>query len=502
MGNLFYGHILERIINVARNNSHDNAFFIDGKSYDYSQFLSSIISISEMIRNGSGVCQVVGLVANNDLQTYASIVALWINGKAYMPLNIAEPLQRAGQMINTLGIDTILDSSLGERFSTLGADVIYTGGASDVSRSSVAEDILFTENIDDDERAYVIFTSGSTGVPKAVPITRKNLLTMFDAFEKEGYEFTGKDRVLQCNDLTFDLSVIAYLLPMMTGACCYTVPGDVIKYLYIYDLFEEQEITIAMIGPSTILSLKPYFDEINAPSVRYCYVIGEKLPANILPDWQKCLPNASIENYYGPTEATVWCTYYKYFAGHEKSYNGALSVGRPLNGVGVLIVDENNMPVPAGSHGELCLSGDQVTDGYVGDSELNSKVFFLYDGVKYYKTGDMCFMDSDGDIMFVGRGDSQIKVKGGLRIEIGEVEYRAQQALGMNVVVIPYTDSSEMTELAMFVEHEQLAQKEVLDRLADMLHPYMMPAKLLFMNKFPLNKNGKIDRKSLYSSIN
>lgn len=497
MENSFYSCILDRIINCSRANSERNAFYIGGVGYTYSQFLAEIESVSTLLESRGGKSQIVALVANNDLTTYASIIALWVRGRAYMPINISEPLQRAGQMLNILNIDTILDSSSVNRFSTLCDNVIHTSESEYVTTGN----IKYCEGVDDLQKAYVIFTSGSTGIPKAVPITRKNLLSLFCAFESVGYEFSNEDKILQCNDLTFDISVIAYLLPMMTGACCYTVPGEVIKYLYIYDLFEEQNITVAMIGPSTILSLKPYFDEINVPSLRYCYVIGEKLPVDILPDWQKCVPNASIENYYGPTEATVWCTYYKYSERDNKAYNGTLSIGKPLNGVETLIVGDNNEEVRGGEQGELCLCGDQLTEGYVNDEELNARSFFYHGGKKYYKTGDICFIDKENDIMFVGRKDSQIKVRGGLRIEIGEVEYRAQTLLGMNVIVIPYTDSSQMTELAMFIEHHPIPQKEVLDRLSETLHSSMMPAKLIFMEKFPLNKNGKIDRKLLFTRI-
>jgi D-alanine--poly(phosphoribitol) ligase subunit 1 len=522
MEDKFYSLILDRIIDCARKNSNRNAFFIEGRGYTYSQFLSEIEFVSRLLQMYGGESRIVALVANNDITTYASIVALWACGRAYMPINSSEPLQRAGQMIDILKIDTILDSSQENKFSSLCGNVIHTSqtGRDDMVNISqtarifdstsqseegnvpvVPGNIIYEGGVDDSREAYVIFTSGSTGVPKAVPITRRNLLQMFYAFEREGYSFSNEDKVLQCNDLTFDLSVIAYLLPMMTGACCYTVPGNVIKYLYIYDLFEEQNLTIAMIGPSTILSLKPYFDEFEVPSLRYCYVIGEKLPVNVLSDWQKCIPNASIENYYGPTEATVWCTYYKYYTGHDKSYNGALSIGKPLYGVVTMIVGDNNDEVPDGTHGELCLQGAQVTNGYVGDDELNAHAFFCHEGKEYYKTGDICFVDEEGDLMFVGRKDSQIKVHGGLRIEIGEVEYRAQALLGMNVIVIPYTDSSQMTELAMFIEHRPMLQKEVLDRLSERLSSSMMPAKLIFIEKFPLNKNGKIDRKLLFTYI-
>ena len=150
-------------------------------------------------------------------------------------------------------------------------------------------------------------------------------------------------------DLTFDLSIMSYMAPLCIGACTYTVPPDAIKYVHVYKLLEKYEITFALLIPSILFSLKEYFPEMNLPKLKYSLFCGEALYEDLVMEWSKCIPNAAIQNVYGPTEATIFCMLYNVNrGGSNKSLNGILSIGKPMKNTDVLITGDDFKPLPAG----------------------------------------------------------------------------------------------------------------------------------------------------------
>ena len=182
---------------------------------------------------------------------------------------------------------------------------------------------LFSKDTPSTSLAYILFTSGSTGKPKGVQITRNNVGVFMESFWDTGIQISQTDRCLQCFDLTFDVSVQSYLVPLTTGACAYTIPHDQIKYSYIYGLLEEYKLTFGAMAPSMIRYLRPYFDEIKITSMRYNILTAEASPVDLVTEWSKCIPNAEIFDFYGPTEATIYCTYQKFYRNRKnKQLNG------------------------------------------------------------------------------------------------------------------------------------------------------------------------------------
>ena len=491
---MFFEHVLNPVLDNIRNNGQLSAFCINEKMYTYADLGKRVDAIRAAVRAVGKAGSNVGLVANDDLETYASIFALWAEGMAYVPLHPHQPADRSMEVISQADIAVVLSSLEKDNFP--GVTMIHSSRVEEKTGEAEAP-----VNIPDESLAYILFTSGSTGKPKGVPITRGNAGAFMKSFFEAGFIVTPSDRCLQCFDLTFDVSVQAYLTPLTKGACVYTIPHDQIKYSYVYGLMEDHQLTFSVMAPSMVRYLRPYFDEIHSEHMRYCIMTAEASPLELIREWSQCIPNAEIFDFYGPTEATIYCTYYKFDREKSKQLNGMLSIGRAMKGMTAVITDEHRNILPAESKGELCIAGPQLTPGYWNNPEKNKEAFFEMDfeGVKtrFYKTGDLCYMDTDGDIMYSGRLDFQVKIQG-YRIELGEIEHHARECVsGKNAIAVAFQNTTGNTEIALFVEAVSADLAVLTDYLKSKMPYYMVPTKIICHPEFPLNTNGKVDRNKL-----
>lgn len=491
---MFNSQIIEALQDSIVKNAGKPAFCINEKWFTYQEFGKSISMIRRAIRLENFGSKNIGLIANDDIETYASIFAIWLEGFAYVPLHPMHPVERWHDSIEQASIELIISST--ETESWLSPRILKS---KDLKFDNSFLSAVFTN---EDQLAYILFTSGSTGRPKGVPITRKSLGSFMKSFWETGLEINDTDRCLQCYDLTFDLSIHSLLMPLLKGACVFTIPHNQIKYSYLYGLLDNYSLSVLPLPPPLIRFLKPYFDEINFPCVKYVLLGAEASPIELIDEWAKCIPNAEIYNFYGPTEATIYCTFSRFHRdGQNKGLNGLMSIGKPFNGISAIVVDEDCRVQDFGIQGELCISGEQLTAGYLNNPEKNVEVFkkIEIDGVteRFYKTGDLCTIDSMGDILYSGRKDYQVKIMG-FRVELGEIEFHARACInGKNAVALLNEDSVNGPELVLFVE-TSLSEKKVLsDYLKVKLPYYMIPVKIFECNEFPLNSNGKVDRNAL-----
>lgn len=495
---MFEKQILSPLRSVMTRFADRRAFFIREQSYTYGDLAGTVSGIRTELRDTPHAGRCIGLVTNDDLETYASILALWLEGLAYVPLHPQHPVERGEEIIRQAGIDLILDSSPVAMFPNL-KNLNSKGLAGDPANLEPA-------GAGDSDLAYILFTSGSTGKPKGVPITRRNLGAFMQAFWKSGISLDENDRCLQAFDLTFDVSVQAFLVPLVRGASVYTIPHDQIKYSYASELLEDQRLTFCVMAPSMIRFFRPYFEEIDLPDLRYNILTAEASALELVREWSVCVSNAEIYDFYGPTEATIYCTYSRFHRDRpNKELNGMLSIGKPLDGITAIIIDEQGGILPPGQKGQLCISGDQVTSGYWQNPEKNRESFFETgvngETLRFYKTGDLCYFDADGDIMYAGRMDFQVKIQG-YRIELGEIEHHAREACqGRSVVALTYENQVGSHEIALFVEGAEQDFDALKQQLKLRLPSYMIPSKFMGVRQFPLNSSDKVDRKELKKLI-
>jgi amino acid adenylation domain-containing protein len=491
-------NLLEKIAQSVSRFPNRNAFFIGDTAYTYHEFASAVTGIRELLEREYPAEERIAFLTYDDLETYAAPFAIMYAGKSFIPINPKNPADRNNAIIRQADMSVVLTSQPDEEAPDLPDYASYVT----ISGLHAEASNLQLPQIQPEDTAYILFTSGSTGVPKGVPISHLALNAFIEAFFALGYEVDENDRFLQMFDMTFDLSLMSYIAPLCIGASVYTIPPGEIKYTFAYTLMEEHALTFALMVPSILTGLRPFFEEIHLPEMRYSLFCGEALYDDITVEWSNCLPNALVQNVYGPTEATIFCLTYDCLRDKpNKSLNGIVSIGKPMKEMGAIVVNEDHQPVAKGEKGELCLSGPQLTFGYWKNPEKNAEAFFSLDGQTYYRTGDVAFLDKEDDFMFAGRVDHQVKIQG-FRVELSEIEHHVREISGLShVAAIAKADRGGNMRIHLFLENFDGKSEEIIDPLRTKVPSYMVPHKTHNLEVFPLNVNGKIDRKALAATV-
>lgn len=474
------------------------ALVIDDQAYTYRELFGLAGSICETLRNLKE--DIIGITAENRVETYASILAVLFSGKTYVILHPDYPAERNCRIARQSGIGLLLYS--GEDVNMLPADISAMRVSFSSHRPALPSAIVPYE-VNPDVPAYIIFTSGSTGEPKGVPISRKNLNAFYRAYSALGWELDENDRMLQMFELTFDVSVVSFLYPLTLGACVYAVPQKGMKYLNVLDIMERHRLTFAAVAPSVLRLSRPYFGEISFPDLRYLVVTAEATDVNLLDEFRPCIPNATVINLYGPTEATIYCTSYVVPAKGAKHHNGMAAIGKPFQGMDYMIASASGKQLPAGETGELWIAGPQLMSGYWCAPEKTAECFVRdSSGKLYYRTGDLCLADADGDIVYCGRMDTQVKIQG-FRIELGEIEHhvRAFYRHTCNALVLPSHTPDGNCELHLVIEKDAEDTEKLERYMLSRLPSYMVPRHIHFIPCFPQNNSNKIGRNQLLKYI-
>ena len=484
--------ILQTLFNSLENNSEFNAFCIRDEFYTYGQLNNYIKKAVHAILTQCPDENVIAIEMSNDIETYAALLAILRLGKCLVTLNPRFPNARTASIIEQASISFVfskkqeINHKYIRRLSLLEIDPLQVFPSMKCSAK---------------DEAYILFTSGSTGQPKGVKISYENLNSFLISMEDLNVDYSECHRYLQMFDLTFDVSIAMILLPLLHGGCIYTVDANEIKFLAAYQVMEKYLLDFICIVPSMISYLEPYKDEINLPAVKYCIFTAEASSEKTIELWKGCVPNAEIINLYGPTEATIWCLGYFWKKDiKNEDYFGLIPIGKPLSKVSCIIQSKDGEIVnKPNTKGELCLGGDQITSGYLKNPEKNRSSFIIKNDVRYYKTGDLCFYNNDGNIMYCDRIDNQVQVQG-FRVELNEIELRAKESLNYSkIVAVPIKNKLGNTEILLVTDYPYLDKESLMLTLKEKLPFYMLPSRIESLNEIPINQNGKTDRNLLKS---
>ena len=483
---------------------HRPAIVFGDRTHSYAEFAGLVQGIRD--RLGEVVPESerrIAVFATQDVWTYAAIVAILATGRAYVPLNPSAPSDRNRSCIDQAGIRTLLCSRSAPAVEAWRAAPGSALRVEETEQIAPRARLAPIGDVDDAAMAYLLFTSGSTGQPKGVPIHHRNVNAFLDAFvDRSDLGFGMEDRFLQMFDLTFDLSVMSFGVPLTVGAACCVVPDGGPGFLGVAKTLG-RGVTVALMVPSVLTFLERYFDEIRLPALRLSLFCGEALSARRARAWWACVPNARVLNVYGPTEATIFCSSYECSRDvcEDEAYQGVVSIGHPMPLTEFRVVNDDLTATPRGEKGELVILGDQVTDRYWENPEKTAAAFItLPDGTAGYRSGDVVFEGASG-FYYCGRTDHQLKVDG-YRVESGEIEHHARRFTGVrDAALVGAVDQNGRTVLHLFAltngDVPPTFAKDCRSFLAEHLPPYMVPHKTHAVGAFPLNPNGKVDRKAL-----
>ncbi|HTL12871.1 MAG TPA: amino acid adenylation domain-containing protein, partial [Bdellovibrionota bacterium] len=433
-----------------------------------------------------------------DLELLVSCLAIWKAGAAYIPLDPAYPKDRLEYMMTDSGAAFLL-------CSTAHRDLISAPAARTLTLEELAatRPAPLAKDAIPADPAYIIYTSGSTGRPKGVSVPHASVVNFLKSVAREP-GLDRDDRLVAVTTLSFDIAVLELYLPLTVGATVVIAPRETsTDGAELMRLIKSSGATALQATPATwrmLLSLDAS-DWETAPRLRKALCGGEALPSELA---QKILEKVQeLWNMYGPTETTVWSTCQRVLPG------APIRIGKPLANTQVYVLDGRGKPVPTGVAGELHIGGAGVTLGYLNRPELTAERFvanpwhdpFCEDvNVHLYKTGDLVRWTRDGNLEYLRRNDSQVKVRG-YRIELGEIETVLGQAPGVaQVAVMVREDRPGDVRIVGYVKASGStapSDSDLRAHLRSRLPEYMVPQNFVSLSSFPLTANGKVDRKKL-----
>ncbi|MEO8897530.1 MAG: amino acid adenylation domain-containing protein [Candidatus Dormibacter sp.] len=449
---------------------------------------------------GVGPDVLVGICMERSIDQVVALLAVLRAGGAFVPLEPDQPRERLAHMLADAAPLAVLTATAVEAsLPATSATVIRL----DAERGAwMAHPPLESPASDPSSLAYVLFTSGSTGAPKGVMVEHRSLVNQL-TWRVESFGLTADDRVLQKTPLGFDVSIWEFLCPLICGATLVILePGAHRDPLRLALAIRTHRISAMQFVPSLLQASLEAMVEAGCDSVRFMASGGEALSPALARRFFECFgPEVELRNVYGPTEATLDAMSWRCDPAGEE----IIPIGHPCANTQVYVVDSHLRPVPIGVPGELCVGGVQVARGYLNRPELTADRFVdnpFRPGERMYRTGDVARHKADSSVEFLGRTDSQVKIRG-IRIELGEIE--AALAAHQDVAaaaVLPRVDErvgGERRLVAYVVPAggRQLGLGELRAHLGVRLPDAMMPSAFVLLEKLPLTRNGKLDRRAL-----
>src|SRR5579859_3430536 len=463
----------------------------------------------------------VGICVERSPEMIVGLLATLKAGGAFIPLDPSHPQERLDFMLQDSQATVVLTQQYlvqklpqGRRVS----DQVKQGGGNvtivclDTDFEIIGQEPVTNpvSAVSSENLAYVIYTSGSTGKPKGVLITHGSIARHSRAMA-DYYQLDGHDRVLQFTTLTFDISLEQIFPTLIAGACLVLRGPEVWSTAEFHEKVQRFGLTVMNLATPYWHQLAQEWvhapERVQATQLRLVVVGGDKMLPQYVQLWQQTpLGSVRLLNAYGPAETTITSTIFEVPAPDEQATPlEHIPIGRPLPYRTMYILDEHGNPVPVGEVGELYIGGSILARGYLNRPALTAERFitdpFSEDPeARLYKTGDLTRYLPDGHIVFIGRADHQLKIRGH-RVEPGEIASRLNMhpAVQTSVVVAREDMTGEKRLVAYIVSAERasIMVSDLQQHLAEDLPDYMIPATFVLLDALPITPNGKVDRQAL-----
>ncbi|MBL3659086.1 non-ribosomal peptide synthetase [Fulvivirga sediminis] len=439
----------------------------------------------------------VPVVMSRGLDYIISALAILKCGGAFAPLSIHWPTTRLEEILESLSSKVILTNAKGQAVSKLTSDLLIQVDADQLGYSD--DDVAVVASSDD--AMYVFHTSGTTGKPKGVVVAHGGVMNRLNWMN----EYFGKDAaksVLRTTQHIFDSSVWQIFWPLMNeGQTVIPSEDELLSAKYFKELVSGFNITTTDFVPALFSEIvhelleQGISDELL--SLREIVIGGEEIQVESVNQFKNIYQEVRITNLYGPTEASIGCVFHEV----KGTNNKVIPIGKPIANAQVLVVSDGGQLAPVGVTGELYIGGIPVGLGYLQQDKTGAS--FVPNPVtgngeeKWYKTGDLVKWTTDGDLLFMGRKDDQIKLRG-YRIEPAEIESHIMGTdMAQSCKVILQEVSYRKYLVAYVIPSPQYNEDELMANLREGLPDYMVPAFIVSLPKFPLDSNGKINKKEL-----
>lgn len=461
----------------------------------------------------------VGVFAEKSLESTVALYAIMKTGAAYVPIDSRLPVGRVRYIVENCGIKALVAGAIAAEtwaelttddtpirsLVALDADEAPSTGDTELvtaGKVAAAADRFPDLGVIDKDLAYILYTSGSTGIPKGVKLTHRNALSYVE-WAVDEFGFTSRDRFSSHAPFHFDLSVLDLYAAAMVGAAVALVPpGASVFPIQISRFIDQHGITVWYSVPSILSMLlqRGKLEPGSFPGLRVLLFAGEVFPTKYLRQLMLLLPHVEFANLFGPTETNV-CTYYRVLSPPDEA-RGDIPIGRAIANTHTFVMDECGNEVKVGEVGELIVRGPTVMQGYWGDPDKTATRLvphpFGDSGDLAYRTGDLVREDENGDYLFLGRSDNQIKSRG-YRIELGDIEtalYHHPAVVECCVVPIP-DDLVTNVLKAWVVVKVPVEEHELRSFCREQVPAYMVPDTIEFVESLPKTSTGKIDRNQL-----
>jgi len=477
--------IIDLFREQAKRTPTKTALVYKDKKYSYEKLNKITDSFAvHLIEKGIKKGDRVGILLKHSDRTVISALAVMKSGASYVSLDLNHPPKRLAYMVKNSNPKAIIAEEK-VSFAYKGSFISYQ---EDIRCLHHPEREIKNPSPNDD--CVVFYTSGTTGNPKGVVIKHFNLAN-FSGWFKDHYKLSEKDNVGAYANFSFDASLQDIFPTLICGACLYVIPTEIRLDLSMIDEFFKEK-NISIVDMTTALGRK-YVEFFLGSTLKVLTVGGEALSSINPPAEYK------LYNTYGPTECTVFVSSFEV----KKKYINT-PIGKPIDNTDIYILDRNTDLCPIGVYGEICIAGRQVSSGYFKEKELTAKNFIKNEFNKdkdysvIYKTGDIARYLPDGNIEFIGRKDSQVKISG-FRIELSEIETAIKNVGDVKEVVLSCDEAEQGSKniVAYIVCKGKLNKSELLFNLNSVLPPYMIPTTFIQIDKIPLTSNGKTDYKAL-----
>lgn len=493
--NLIHG-LFEEMVEL---HPHELAILYCDESLSYQQINTLANQLARYLQNAGLQFETpVAIYFDRSPWLIIAILAILKAGGAYIPLDPAYPEKRNQLILEDSKVGIFLtQKKYANTFPSSEVKIILIDEVVNFcSQLSAANLNLPLKNT---FLAYILYTSGTTGRPKGIAIEHRNTVGLLN-WAKTEYSNRQMSGILAVTSVCFDLSIFEIFLPLVTGNKIILIND--IEDIKILSVGVRNQISLINTVPSAINLLLDL--DLIPSSVNTVNLAGEPLSKNIVERLYAIPTLDKIYNLYGPSETTTYAT----CALLKKSVDMIPTIGKPIAGACIFLLDDCFNPVPTGEVGEIYIGGFGVSRGYYNNSEQTDKQFinisvFSQNLRRLFKTGDLAVFTEEGELRFLGRIDHQIKLRG-FRIEPEEIESvlmshpEIQQA-----VVLALTENMRVNQLVSCIclkKQNKTAPGQILDYLKIRLPSYMIPSKIVLIDVMPLNANGKIDRKTLLSS--